>query len=192
MLLVSMVGAMILGGLPWWMGRRVPASVLSGLNGQCWMIDADTYRRLDPHRNNRGEILEDILIGRYLHRMGTTPLLVDFQRELAVYMYDDLKEAWRGFRRSAAEALGKSFPGAMAGLLAYLFFFVAVPMVHPGFLIPLYALKATTDRASRIPYRNTLVAPISFLLAGALTADSIVKRTRRRLEWKGRILSTGR
>ena len=106
--IVSMVGALIVGCIPWWMGRYVPASTMSGINGQCWMITQSDYRQYEPHLFARNEVLEDVRIGRYLHNRGLIPILDDVTQDLTVHMYGTFSEAWAGFRKNTAEILGRS------------------------------------------------------------------------------------
>jgi hypothetical protein len=153
------------------------------------MISSKLYRRLEPHEHVRNQVLEDILIGRYLHRNGIAPRLVDFQNELAVYMYRDFPDAWRGFRKNASAMMGRTVTGAGVNLLLYVLVFLVAPIASPIFLLSLYGMKAITDRATHVSVGYTLLAPVSYVLAAVLTLDSIVSRGRGRLTWKGRNVS---
>ena len=106
MLLVSLVAHTILGGLPWPLVRRFSAPSLGALNGQCWMIRAADYHRFEPHAHLPDEVLEDVKIGRYLKRKRMTPVLLDVQQEITVFMYRSFGEAWLGFRKNAYLIMG--------------------------------------------------------------------------------------
>jgi hypothetical protein len=88
--------------------------------------------------------------------------------------------------------MGRTAIGSVANLLFYVLVFLVVPTAYPVFLLSLYGMKLITDRTSHVPYRYTLLAPVSYLLAGVLTADSIVGRRRGKLTWKGRNVSRSR
>lgn len=189
---VTMVGALIMSCIPWWLGKRVPAAAMSGVNGQCWMITADDYRRFEPHQQVRGEVLEDIRIGRYLHRQGLVPILDDVTDDLTVHMYGTFSEAWRGFRKNTADILGKTAITSALVLVGYILVFIVAPFIAPILIGSLFLLKIVSDRITRQPFTISLLAPISFLLIIFLGLDSMFNRSRGRIEWKGRIIpSTG-
>jgi glycosyltransferase involved in cell wall biosynthesis len=187
-IIVTMVGTLILTSIPWWLGRRVPFSVMSGLNGQCWMITRDDYRTFEPHRQVRGEVLEDVKIGRYLHGKGLKPILDDVTGDLAVYMYGSFSEAWRGFRKNTADILGPNIPGSLLTLSLFILLFLLAPLVSCWLLASLFVLKLISDRITRQPLSVSLLAPASYFLTVFLALDSIWTRARGRIEWKGRII----
>lgn len=186
LLLVSLVPSSVVGSLPWPLVRRLEAPSLGALNGQCWMIDAATYRRLEPHAALPAEVLEDVKIGRYLKGHGVVPVLADVQGEVSIYMYRDLADAWQGFRKNAYLLLGGR---PLPFLLLYAYFllvFVLAPLFSPWLLLTLYGLKATTDRRSGMPWWVTALAPVSFALGALLQLDSALSHLTGRVAWKGR------
>ncbi len=187
--IVTMVGALITSCIPWWLGKHVPAAAMSGVNGQCWMITSNDYRRLEPHQKVRGEVLEDIRIGRYLHRQGLTPLLDDVTDDLTVHMYATFPEAWRGFRKNTADILGRTVFTSTLALAGYTLVFIVAPILAPVLIGSLFILKILSDRITRQPLSISLMAPVSFLLIIFLGLDSMFNRSRGRIEWKGRIIA---
>ena len=189
-LLVSLVPHALLTGLPWPLVHRTSLPALSALNGQCWMIDADLYHTYEPHRAVKGDILEDVAIGRYLKRNGHPPSLLDVQEEVTVYMYDRFGAAWRGFRKNAYLLLGGR-PATFAAMwTGFLMIWVVAPLLSTWFLASLYGLKALTDWVNGVSPVITLCAPISFVLGIALQLDSALHHWGRRVEWKGRTVSS--
>lgn len=189
-LMVSMVPNTILGGLPWPLVRRLPQASLGALNGQCWMLDAERYHLHEPHREVRGEVLEDVEIGRYLKRLGIAPVLCDVQRDVTVHMYTDLADAWQGFRKNAYLLAGGT---PLSFVPLYVFFlgtFTLSPLVSPWLLISLYLIKASTDRYCHFPLWITLLTPLSYLLSSALQLDSAIQHWTGRVAWKGRRVAT--
>ncbi|MBX2822042.1 MAG: glycosyltransferase family 2 protein [Rhodothermaceae bacterium] len=186
LLVVSLLPNAIMAGIPWYLVRPFPASSLGALNGQCWMIDADKYKTHEPHKAVANEILEDVLIGRYLKKLGITPTLVDLRRELSVYMYSSFPDAWRGFRKNAFLLSG----GHVLSFLFIVFFFSIVyifPPVIALWLLPFVFLnKWVTDRHSMFPFWLTLCAPLSFILGLTLQLDSAWHHLSGRVSWKGR------
>ena len=187
-LVATMVGTVILGGMPWWLKSRIPFSLLSGVNGQCWMINRDDYERLTPHSVVRGEVLEDIMIGRYLHKNGIVPQLIDAKKELAVHMYDSFMESWRGFQKNAAAVMGPGLFVSLAVLILFTLLFVVAPIFYPFLILVLLVVKLLTDWAMGQPPWLVLFTPVSYILAILIGLDSIVKRARGTTSWKGRIV----
>jgi hypothetical protein len=64
--------------------------------------------------------------------------------------------------------------------------FVVGPVVYPGFLIAMYALKLAVDRVAGFPPWVTLCTPISLLLSIPLQMDSAVRHWTRTVVWKSR------
>ena len=186
LLLVSLVPNAILSTLPWHLVRPLPLSSLGAVNGQCWLIDAEHYKRFEPHLNLKDEVLEDVKIGRYLNGQSITPVLLDLQKEVAAYLYRDHAEAWRGFRKNAYLIMsGKPILFMFLAINFFLTYIVA-PFVWPGFLLSIYLIKAITDRQTGFPLWVTLLAPLSFLMSPILQFDSAFHHWTGRVSWKGR------
>ena len=191
-LLVSLVPYSLLTGLPWPLVPRTRLPALSALNGQCWLIDAALYHRHEPHERLRNAVLEDVAIGRYLKRQGHPPILRNVQSHVSVYMYDGFWAAWAGFRKNAYLLLGGA-PIPFVGMYGYfLFTWVVAPILSPWFLVSLYGLKWTTDRANGFASTTTLWAPLSFVLGLVLQLDSAVHHWTDRVTWKGRSVPSSR
>jgi len=185
-LIVSFVGNFILSGIPWWLAEKVPFSFMSGVNGQCWMITAKEYREFEPHIEVKSEVLEDVMLGRYLHRCGLIPILDDVRSDLAVHMYSSFGEAWRGFRKNVAFMLGGSAFTSLLMLSVFGALFIYAPILSLWFLVPLYLVKSITDRVTKQSWLITLFSPVSYVLAIVLGLDSILTRSLGRIQWKGR------
>ncbi|MFP4227628.1 MAG: glycosyltransferase [Salinivenus sp.] len=189
-LLVSLVPYAMLTGLPWPLVRHTALPSLSALNGQCWIIDAELYHAHEPHRAVKNNILEDVAIGRYLKEKGHPPALLDAQRDVAVYMYRDFGEAWRGFRKNAYLLLGGRPSSFTAMWTGFLLVWIVSPLLSPWFLASLYGLKAVTDRINGVASGVTLLAPVSFVLGIVLQLDSALHHWFNRVTWKGRTVSS--
>lgn len=185
-LLVSLVPYSMLTGLPWPLVERTPFSSLSALNGQCWLIDAALYHRLEPHEELKDAVLEDVAIGRFLKTRGYAPVLLDVQDLVSVYMYETLREAWGGFRKNAYLLLGGA-PLSFVFMYGYfLLIWLIAPLLSPWFLLSLYGLKSITDRRNNVSLWVSLLAPLSFVLGLVLQFDSAVHHWTDRVTWKGR------
>jgi hypothetical protein len=185
-LLVSLVPYALLTGLPWALVPRTSLPGLSALNGQCWCIDATLYHRFEPHAALKDAVLEDVGIGRFLKKQGHPPILLQVKDLVAVHMYDDLADAWQGFRKNAYLLLGGAPLSFVVTYSYFLFTWLVAPFLSLWFLASLYGLKAFTDRANGIPVAITLLAPLSFVLGLLLQLDSAVQHWSDRVTWKGR------
>ena len=187
LLLVSIVPNAILTGLPWPLVRRTPGlPSLGALNGQCWMIRAGPYRRHQPHAAQKGEVLEDVEIGRFLKAQGHTPVMRDVTGEVSIYMYESAAEAWRGFRKNAYLLMGGTLGAATLFVTFFLLTFVLAPLFAPWLGASVFALKAVTDWRGGQPAWVSLLAPLSFAGAVALQIDSTISHWRGSVKWKGR------
>ncbi len=191
-LLVSLVPFVILTYLPLVLVGRTRVARLSGMNGQCWMIDRPVYARLEPHLRHKAEVLEDVRIGRYLKARGVVPHSVDLQGEVQVHMYENLADAWLGFRKNVYPFMGERVWTFLALHVTYLAVFVLAPLVSPWFLVPLFALKGLADRLVGMPLGITLLAPVTLLLGAVLQLDSAVAHWTGRAQWKGRSVARRR
>ncbi len=187
-LLVSLIPFAFLTVLPWPLARRLPFASMAALNGQLWMIRRDQYLDLQPHLNNRGEILEDVQIARYLKARGIAAHLVDVQDDVSVWMYPDLRAARRGFRKNAYLLLGGRAWLVIPILALWLILVVVAPMAWPWLLLPLLGMKWVSDRFGRFPLHISLLAPVSLLAAAGIVVDSMIAHWTGRVTWKGRRL----
>lgn len=193
LLLVSIVPCAILTGLPWPLVHRTPRlPSLSALNGQCWMIEARTYRRYEPHRACKGDVLEDVEIGRFLKAKGHGPVMRDVRGEVSIFMYERFAQAWRGFRKNAYLLMGGTPLAAIVFIAFFVLTFVLAPFVAPWLWLSMFGLKAVTDWRGGLPGWISLLAPLSFLLAVAMQIDSTVSHLWGRVEWKGRSVESTR
>lgn len=189
MMLVSMLPYTVLACLPWWLVRPLKIASLGALNGQCWMIDAAFYKKHEPHRHVANEVLEDVLIGRYLKSMGITPVLIDIRDEMSVFMYESFSDAWRGFRKNAYLLLGGHVPSFLFVFGGFFITHVCALFLNPWLLIPLYLNKTLADRTSGFSFWISLVTPLSYLFASTLAIDSAWHHLFGKVSWKGRTVA---
>lgn len=193
-LLTSLVPFAVVSALPVPLVPRTRMPALSALNGQIWLLGAADYRRLTPHAAHPDEVLEDVVIGRYLKRQGVQLHFLDLRGEVSVRMYRSFAEAWAGFRKNAYLLAGGS-PGRFATFFGvYSLVWVvpsAMPLLLPGPLgwLPLATLtvaKGAVDRWARFPLWVTALAPVAVGLGAALQLGSAVAHARGTVAWKGR------
>ena len=190
-LLTSLVPFAVLAALPVALVPRTRAASLSALNGQVWVLGADDYRRLAPHEAVRGEVLEDVMIGRYLKRSGVQLHFHDLGGEVAVRMYRSFGEAWRGFQKNAYLLAGGAPVRSGAFFVLYGLSWVAPTALalsggSRAPLASLVAIKTAIDRAGRFPLWVSALAPLALALGAALQVDSARAHWTGAVAWKGR------
>jgi hypothetical protein len=186
LVLTSLVPFAILSALPLVLVPRTKFASLSALNGQCWLICADDYRRLAPHLHHKSDVLEDVKIGRYLKRAGMKLHMLSVQREVSVRMYQTFGEAWRGFRKNAYLIQGGNPLAFLILHLAFWLILVLAPLFGWPLLIAQYLIKGSSDRIAHLPLWVSLATPLVLFCAALLQLDSAVAHWTNRVNWKGR------
>jgi len=189
--LTSLVPMAAMSTLPLPLVRATRTPTVSALNGQCWLVSTNVYRRLQPHAALRSAVLEDVEIGRLLKRAGVPLALRDLADEIEVEMYRSFGEAWHGFRKNAYLLQGGRPVPFWLLHAAYVMLYVVAPRRDVRLLATTFALKAISDRASRLPWRILPMTTLSLLAGGLLQLDSARAHWSRRVEWKGRAVVSG-
>ncbi|MEX0692588.1 MAG: glycosyltransferase [Gemmatimonadales bacterium] len=185
LLLVSVLGIALMF-LPLPLAAWMKRGFLGALNGQCWLIGSDLYRRLEPHREFRESVVEDVQIGQWLLGQGIVPWATLATHDLTVWMYPSLGDAWQGFRKNFYYVSGGTKLGFAASWLALAILLLIGPLLYPMALGALYLAKFVADRAARLPLWISLLAPLTSALALAMYLDSAVAHWRGKVMWKGR------
>ncbi|OZC02172.1 glycosyltransferase family 2 protein [Rubricoccus marinus] len=186
-LMTSLVPFAVLAALPVPLVPRTKSPGLSALNGQFWMMGAETYRALRPHERLKSAVLEDVMIGRLTKREGLRLHFEDVQPEIEVQMYGSLSEAWRGFRKNAfLLAGGGSWVGFIAFFVLYSLVWVVSPLASLSLFASTWLIKAVIDRAMGMPLAVSALGPLPLWMGAALQLDSALAHARGVVDWKGR------
>src|SRR5690606_16766645 len=111
---------------------------------------------------------------------------LDLTGEVTVRMYRSFGESWRGFRKNAYLIWGGRPLPFLALWVAYALLYVAAPLLGWPLLATLYAIKGGADRAGRLPFWLSLLAPLVLALGALLALDSARAHWTGRVRWKGR------
>jgi chlorobactene glucosyltransferase len=199
-------------GLYWfafWQDLRKLQSVDAGasVTGQFMLVHREDYEAVGGHAAIRDEICEDAALARLFKNSGRRIALCDGARLLSTRMYSGWATLWPGLTKNLAETLGGPLPSlAAAGLaLAIASVALAAPLADGALcsvrapwacmgLAPalagtsaLVGLHLAGARFFRIPLWYGLLFPIGYVLGAALAIDSVRRRVRRRVHWKGRV-----
>jgi len=176
--------------------------------GQFMLVRAATYAAIGGHAAVYAAISEDLALARRCKRAGHGVLLMDGSRVLSTRMYSGWRTLWEGFAKNVVDMLGGTRATAATALASVVAAWAA-PLV-PAFAIcvwirhpdaPAVLALAAAGLASaaicalhvagaihfRIPVRYGLIFPVGYTAGALLALDSIRRRRRGRVAWKGRL-----
>lgn len=158
------------------------------MNGQIGAWRLEELRSIQPFESVKGEVLEDVKIGRLLAKLSKRVEVWNLSNALAVHMYPDLDSAIKGMSKNSCEIA----PGLVGNVLfAGLFSVFGWGWVTAG-QFQLFALgglivsKLLVDRVIRYPLWTTPLIPFSCTGASITILYSAWLKSRGRIEWKGR------
>lgn len=171
---------------------------LSVGNGQWFAWRRAAYRRVGGHRRVRGDILEDVRLGRLAKAAGLRLTAVLAGRDLAVRMYPDGPATWDGFGKNLYLLAGGR-PWTLALAIAVVLasglgpvLLALTPGLGPTALLPLAELAAIRLMAARMvgdPARSVALHPLGVLAVTALAVASWRRHRQGTVAWKQRILT---
>jgi chlorobactene glucosyltransferase len=178
--------------------------------GQFMLVRADAYEAIGGHAAVRGEICEDLALARRLKRAGYRVRIKDGAPLLSGRMYTGWRTLWPGFAKNAIDMLGGA-PATAATAVSAVVLAWAAPIVpalaamayvhDPGVWALMSLVCALTASAAifalhvagaiyfGIPFWYGLVFPLGYTAGALIAADSIRRRWRARVAWKGRVYS---
>jgi len=188
-----------LGWVPWILLATNPFGMvrLTGkghngfTNGQFTVWRSEFLKELRPYEVLRGEVLEDIKIGRMLGKMKQPVSVLDVSKILSVRMYQDVAEAFAGMSKNSGQIANSTLGSIM---LAAFFVLVGFGWLLAGAnAIWLYAAlvfsKMATDRVVRYPIYTAPFIPLTCLGAAITVLRSTLLRRKGQIAWKGRTYS---
>ncbi|MFY9694843.1 MAG: glycosyltransferase family A protein [Xanthobacteraceae bacterium] len=174
--------------------------------GQFMLVRRRTYDAIGGHAAVCGAICEDLMLARLIKRSGRGVLLQDGHRLLATRMYTGWATLWLGIAKNLSEMLGG--PVRTVALAS-----IAMALAWAAVLVPFAdAVDCTRDSAAacwallpgllgsgaafgvhiagasyfRIPFWYGLLFPLGYAAGAVMALDSIRRRLRGRVIWKGR------
>ena len=174
--------------------------------GQFMLVRREAYEAVGSHAAVRGAICEDLMLARIIKRSGRQVLLQDGRRLLATRMYSGLSTLWIGISKNLSEMLGGPTRTVVIAVVAVVVAWgaVLVPLADatacahensaacwaliPGVLGSAAAFGLHIAGASyfRIPVWYGLLFPFGYSVGAIIAIDSIRRRLRGRVSWKGR------
>jgi cellulose synthase/poly-beta-1,6-N-acetylglucosamine synthase-like glycosyltransferase len=186
----------VLAMLPLRLIPIVRSPSLSMANGQWLAFTRAAYDACGGHAAVRGEVLEDVALGRRVKASGERLLACVAPSLLAVRMYASAREMRDGFRKNLYPLLGgRRLPfAAMLALLSFAWLWPFAAALR-GALLPLALLMAMRTAGAllfRHGWRTVVLHPIGVLAAVALAVESWMGHERGAVRWKGRQVPVGK
>lgn len=182
--------------LPLALVRQLASPSLSMANGQWLAFHRAAYRAVGGHRAVRGEIVEDVALGRLVKQCGLRLVPAVAAHSLEVRMYREARAMWSGLGRTIYPLSG-GHPARLA--LAFALFIVAAVLpwlllfIHPPAaalpLATLLAIRLAGAAIFRHGAASALLHPLGSALLLLLAIDSLVRGLRGSVRWKGRLLA---
>ena len=183
-----------------------PASTDATATGQFMLFQANTYRTIGGHAAVPGAVCEDLELARLFKRSGANVLLLDGHHTLSTRMYTGWRTLWPGIAKNLVEMLGGSTAAVLIALQAIALAWAAlvIPLADATgcargstfdciALVPAFAASAAAFALHiagaayfGIPLWYGLLFPLGYSAGALLAIDSIWRRLRRRVTWKGR------
>jgi hypothetical protein len=160
------------------------------LNGQfvCW--NSRLYAEIQPHRELRSVILEDVAIGRMLAKKKVPVLVMNAAGILNVRMYPDLKSAFDGMSKNAFQIAGSPFGTVLLGVLLAVVALAWAPFIYSQSVWVLLSLLIGSRLITQLTVKNMnlwfLFHPISLLMASVTFFRSELWMRQGKITWKGR------
>lgn len=157
-------------------------------NGQLHAWRAEVYRSLQPNEAVRGQILEDVKMGRLCAAKGVAVEVGNFSEVFGVKMYDTFKEAVDGMSKNSYEITGSTVGTVALAALFLLYGFGWLAM--GGFWWLGLGLLFLSSLAVCLTCRAALwfapLLPLSLLTGSFTLLRSLVWHRKGVVAWKGR------
>jgi chlorobactene glucosyltransferase len=191
--------------------RREQARTGSGVTatGQFMLIRREAYEAAGGHAAVSSAICEDLEFARRLKQSGRSVLLMGGEDLLTTRMYTSWRTLWPGLAKNLIDTLGGRRATLTVALIAVLLAWSAVvipvidaaacaqgtPSAWAALSVALlassaaFALHIVAARYFRIPFYYGFLFPLGYTVGALMALDSVRRRLRGRVSWKGRIYS---
>ena len=175
--------------------------------GQFMLIRREDYEAIGGHAAVSGAICEDLELARRVKRSGRAVLLMGGEDVVSTRMYTGWKTLWEGLSKNLVDTLGGSYATVLMAVAGVILAWSAVaipaldviswargtPYAEAALLaaslgtVAALALHVTATRYFRIPLYYGFLFPFGYTVGALIALDSIRRRVRGRVSWKGRI-----
>jgi chlorobactene glucosyltransferase len=189
---VPVMNQILVSLLPLYLVRHSSWKDFTAANGQFMLFEASNYHRHKYHQAFKADPVEDINIMKAMKKQGADVMTNLSAGQLSCRMYQNYKQAVRGFSKNVIEFFG----GRILLILLYLFLtnfgilfvWMSLPsislFVYLSMIVLLKILTSATSRQEII--LNILLQPIQQASFNVIVFSAIYSRMVNKLEWKGR------
>lgn len=192
---VPVMNSILLSLLPMVLTRESTRPSLAAANGQFMLFEKKTYTKLQPHKQVKNLLVEDILIARLYKTNRLKMQCMTGNETIRCRMYQNLTDALHGFSRSVAEFFGGSHLATFLYWLIGTFGIFAIVSELPAFftfitLALMTGIILFVSVSSRQAFwQNLLFALPRQLLLGVIAFLSFRNKKLKKTQWKGRNIS---
>ena len=174
--------------------------------GQFMLVRRAAYEKVGGHAAVKGAICEDVALARLVKRAGGNVLRRDGSRLVSTRMYTGWASLWIGVSKNLVDMLGGPMLTIATALLAVTLAWAAwlIPLLDawrcaggagavcwalaPGLIGSAAAFALHVAGASHfgIPLWYGLIFPLGYTAGAFMAIDSVCRRWRGRVSWKGR------
>jgi chlorobactene glucosyltransferase len=191
--------------------RELQARSGSGVTatGQFMLIRRNAYEAAGGHAAVSSAICEDLDFARRLKQSGRSVILMSGEEMISTRMYTGWRTLWPGLAKNLVDTLGGRRATVTLALIALLLVWTAVampafdaaawargaPNAETAFIAAFlgssaaFALHIAAAGYFRIPFYYGLLFPLGYTIGALMALDSVRRRMRGRVSWKGRIYS---
>ncbi len=173
---------------------------LAAANGQFICVDTRAYRISGGHTAVASHVVEDVEVLRALKRHGFSGAPANGAAIAECRMYDGAVEIIDGYTKSLWSAFG-SAPGAVAVVGALTVSYIAPPVFAIfggdraqrmcgviGYVAGVWGRYVVASQTGERRWPDTALQPISVAAFAALVVESLRRRRRGSLHWRGRTI----
>ena len=171
--------------------------------GQFMLVRRDAYEALGGHAAVCAAICEDLEFARRVKQSGRSVLLMGGEDFVSTRMYTGWRTLWPGLAKNLIDTLGGAAPTLAIALAAVVLAWAApiLPLIDltDGALAALIVALAASGAAFglhiaatfyfRIPFWYGLLFPLGYTVGALIALDSVRRRLRAQVSWKGRVYS---
>lgn len=175
--------------------------------GQFMLIRREDYEAVGGHAAVSGAICEDLELARRIKQSGRAVLLMGGEDVVSTRMYSGWQTLWQGLAKNLVDTLGGRQITSIIAVTGIILAWSAVVIptldaiawargmnnAEAAFLVALLGTTATlglhiaATRYFRIPLYYGFFFPFGYTIGALIAFDSIRRRLRGRISWKGRI-----
>jgi len=202
--IVPMTQFLYFAYLPNLLITRSPNPQFAAFNGQFMLFRREAYWKIGGHESVRGELIEDLVIGRRAKAHGLRTALATATETVHCRMYTSLPEIFAGFAKNLVPGFGYSLPAVVGFMVATAALYVApavmlavslavgdcsvAMVVLPAIQLAIAAtMRALMAARFGMGWEQPLLHPLSAAMSLAIAASSIRWHFGKKgAVWKGR------